>query len=236
MLTPEEQAKLDAMMGQEGAGTPPPPPTTQAKPAEQNGGSKEEPDGDEDIASLKAKIELMSKNLTEMDSKLDDEFYGKLDTLLSDEELDMRFADDQRPYLQAVEAKRKAYIAEQKKALEDELNKLTDEYGTKKESAEMAAVRKAFLAQHPDANLKAMQDFMENDVTPRQKAEIEKDVTDFGGYLEAVYAAFTKAVPTKETKPVKQPPNFSEENTTPAKDPTKDVEDLEFQKAIGLGD
>ena len=237
MLTPEEEAAMNDALGGGATGntTPVSNPQQQTTPAptQQNGSNNEEP-ADDEINTLKAKIELMSKDLAEMDSKLDDEFYAQIDSQLSEEELDLRFADDQKPYLKAVEAKRKAFISERKKAFEDELDKLTSEYGVKRENAQIKTVQKSFLAAHPDANLKTLQDWVTNDITPRQKAEIEKNATDLASYLEAVYAAFKEANPDKKTETKKQPPNFSEENTLPAKDPMKGVEDTAFAKSVGL--
>lgn len=201
------------------------PATTDTTQSQQNG---------DETAVLKAKIELLSKDLAELEGKIEADFIRELPNLLDEQTKELRFADDPAPYIQAVDEAKKKFIASKKDALQGELDKLTDEYGSKKESAAIDKVWADFLAKHPDVNKQELIEFYNNDMTPRQ-AEQARAATDIPSMMEAIYEAFKASKPEAQ-KPAtkKQPPNLTQENTAPVSDPTIQDKNDAFDKAVGF--
>lgn len=120
----------------------------------------------------KAKIQVLEDELSETDAKLDAEFMEKIDSLMSPEQLELRFEDDPRPFIQALEEAREGFYREKLEGLKNTIDTMRKEVNDEEESLSIEEAKRAFLAAHPEADWNALVDFWKNHVTQYQKDEL----------------------------------------------------------------
>lgn len=140
-------------------------------PAESQGAVPAQ-DPREQLNIKKAKIQVLEAELSEIDAKLDAEFIEKLDTLMSPEQMELRFEDDPRPFVQALEDVREAFYREKLGALKSTIDTMHKEVMDEEEGLDIEDAKRAFLEAHPEADWSALVDFWKNHVTQFQKDEL----------------------------------------------------------------
>jgi hypothetical protein len=168
-----------------GAGQPPQPP---------------KPDLNELLGEKAQRLKVLEGEFGALGQKLDEEFYGSLPTLLTEEELDLRLDDDPSAFLRAVEAKKEAFKAERLGASQEEIDALRQEVGSLQDEAEREAAKSEFLAAHPDANVGAMNEFVKNGITVAQLKELNS-LNDYAAAYEFVWEAMGGAKPKGKAQP-----------------------------------
>lgn len=165
----------------------------------------------EQLNLKKAKIQVLEAELSEIDAKLDAEFLEKIETLLTPEQMELRFEDDPRAFLQAVEDAREAFYADKLGTLKGTIESMRTEVGDEEENLDIEDAKRMFLEAHPEADWSALVDFWKKHVTQFQKDELAQ----YSGLelIEKGYELYTKKnkkntqnVPTTvETEPTQTP-------------------------------
>lgn len=144
----------------------------------------------EQLNLKKAKIQVYEAELSEIDATLDAEFLEKIETLLTPEQMELRFEDDPRPFLQAVEDAREMFTKEKLESLTNTINTMRTEVSNEEESLDIEDAKRMFLEAHPEADWNALVDFWKNHVTQFQKDELAQ----YSGLelIEKGYELYTK--------------------------------------------
>lgn len=202
----------------------------------------------EQLNLKKAKIQVLEAELSEIDAKLDAEFLEKIETLLTPEQMELRFEDDPRPFISALEEAREVFYAEKLGTLKGTIESMRTEVSDEEEHLDIEDAKRMFLEAHPEADWSALVDFWKKHVTQFQKDELAQ----YSGLelIEKGYELYTKKnkkstqnVPTTvETEP-KQTPEPTVQipanlNNIPASsvkgDPGVKPQDEAYLKSMGL--
>lgn len=202
----------------------------------------------EQLNLKKAKIQVLEAELSEIDAKLDAEFLEKIETLLTPEQMELRFEDDPRPFISALEEAREAFYAEKLGTLKGTIESMRTEVSDEEESLDIEDAKRMFLEAHPEADWSALVDFWKKHVTQFQKDELAQ----YSGLelIEKGYELYTKKnkkntqnVPTTvETEPtqtpdpaVQMPANLNNIPASSVKgDPGVTPVDEAYLKSVGL--
>jgi hypothetical protein len=156
--------------------------------------SKEEekalPKGPEpsELAKLEAKIELLKERQPDVGG-----FYANLGEYLSDDEMALRFEDDQSAYIEAVERAKEKYLAEHSNG--DEIKKLEAELAEKRKQAEVTSALSEVVAEFPDYDHKTISDFVMNDLSKREQDELYAGKKRFADIFKAAYKKWREKNP-----------------------------------------
>lgn len=191
----------------------------------------------ESLGLKKAQIQLLEGELSEIDAKLDAEFINSIDERLSPEQLEMRFEDDVRGFLSAVEEAREVFYREKLDELKGRIDGLKAEAADEEETLNIEDAKRAFLEAHPEADWAAITDFFQNDMSPRQKEELAG--LELGEMMEKVYAMFSKKnkkAPSVETpeEPTLPPDLNNAPSQAPVGDPSPVAKDEGYLARIGV--
>lgn len=220
------------------------PNTTQAE----SQGAATVQDPREQLNLKKAKIQVLEDELSEIDAKLDAEFLEKLDALMTPEQLELRFEDDPRAFVQALEEAREAFYREKLEGLKNTIGLMRKEVSDEEESLDIEDAKRAFLEAHPEADWNALVDFWKNHVTQFQKDELAQ----YSGLelIEKGYELYVKKnkknspAPAAETEPKPEaapepaaaiPANLNNIPASAVKgDPGVSPQDEAYLKSVGL--
>lgn len=171
----------------------------------------------EQLNLKKAKIQVLESEFSEIDTKLDAEFLEKIDSLLTPEQMELRFEDDPRPFVQALEDAREAFYREKLGTLKNTIDTMRTEVKDEEEGLDIEDAKKAFLAAHPEADWNALVDFWNNHVTQFQKDELAQ----YNGLelIEKGYELYLK----KNKKSVANAPTNAENTPEPTQEPTEKI-------------
>lgn len=196
----------------------------------------------------KAKIQVLEDELSETDAKLDAEFMEKIDSLMSPEQMELRFEDDPRPFIQAIEETRESFYREKLEGLKGTIDTMRKEVSDEEESLNVEDAKRAFLAEHPEVDWNDLVDFWKNHVTQFQKDELAQ----YSGLelIEKGYELYLKknkkSAPTPSAEPAPVPEQTPEPaaqipanlNNIPASavkgDPGVTPQDEAYLKSMGL--
>ncbi|WP_456403222.1 hypothetical protein [Hydrogenimonas sp.] len=161
--------------------------------AEGNEGGEEKPEIPEgpdasEIAKLEARIELLKEKQPDMG-----DFYAKIDTYLSEEELALRFDEDQSAYIEAVEKAKEKFLSEH--SVDDEVAKLTEELEAKRKEAQVIDAVRSVVSEYPDYDHQLIGDFFQNDLTRREQEEIQANAKDYADFFRGVYKKWKERNP-----------------------------------------
>lgn len=185
----------------------------------------------------KAQIQLLEAELSEVDAKLDAEFLASINDRLTPEELELRFDEDMRPFLALVEEKREEFYREKLDELKGRIEGMRVEVEDEEQTLNIDDAKRAFLAAHPEADWAAIVDFFKNDMSARQKEELQD--LELGDMMEKVYVLYSKKnkkapEPTVVVEPI-LPPNLNNvPSQAPVGDPSPAAKDDGYLKSIGL--
>lgn len=187
----------------------------------------------------KAQIQLLEAELSEVDAKLDAEFLDSIDSRLTPEELEMRFDEDVRSFLALVEEKREEFYREKLDELKGRIEGMRGEVIDEEETLNIDDAKRAFLAEHPEADWAAIVDFFKNDMSARQKEEIQD--LELGEMMEKVYVLYSKKnkkapeqVAAVEPESILPPDLNNVPSQAPVGDPSPVAKDDGYLKSIGL--
>jgi len=149
----------------------------------------------------------------------------------------MRFEDDVRGFLSAVEEAREVFYREKLDELKGRIDGLKAEAADEEETLNIEDAKRAFLEDHPEADWAAITDFFQNDMSPRQKEELAG--LELGEMMEKVYAMFSKKnkkAPSVETpeEPTLPPDLNNAPSQAPVGDPSPVAKDEGYLARIGV--
>ena len=147
----------------------------------------EGPDASE-IAKLEAKIELLKERQPDIKG-----FYENLDKYLSDEEMALRFEEDQSAYIEAVEQAKAKYLAEHSKA--EEIEALERELADKRKQHEVVSAVAEAVREYPDYDHQTIGEFFQNDLTRREQEELQRNAKSYADFFKAVYKKWRERNP-----------------------------------------
>ncbi len=153
----------------------------------------------EEIAKLEAKIELLKERTPNIE-----EFYKNVDKYLSDEEMALRFDEDQSAYIAAVEQAKEKFLSE--KSNDDEVAKLQEQLERMKKESEISSAIAQTLEEFPDYDHQTIGDFFTNDLTRREQEQLQSGVSTYAEFFKAIYRKWRERNPGK-VESVK-PPNI----------------------------
>lgn len=150
-------------------------------------------DGDEELSTDKAKLQLLKEELAQTQSSLDADFIKTFQSSLTPDEQELQFGDPSA-FLALYEQKKGAFLEEQINSKAGAISELESAIAAKEETLSYKKAFSEFAKNHPDASIEALRDFFQNDMTPRQQEEAAKmPPLEF---YEAVYAQFSKSAPS----------------------------------------
>ena len=168
----------------------------------------------QEVAKIEAKIEnIKGATLNEND------FYKNLNTLLTDDEKQLRFEDDQTKYIQAVNTAKEKWLKE------NSVDVSKDEEMLEKAKSALA-ISKAIDTVLKDANYKdfnfvKLQDFYHNDLTKKEQTALDKgsNKDNLTEYFKKIHDEYKKRNP-KNVKNVEAPniPDASNASRTAVED------------------
>lgn len=185
----------------------------------------------------KAQIQLLESELSEVDAKLDAEFLASIGDRLAPEELELRFDEDVRPFLTLVEEKREDFYREKLDELKGRIEGMRGEVEDEEETLNIDDAKRAFLAAHPEADWAAIVDFFKNDMSTRQKEEIQDlDLLDMMEKVYVLYSKKNKKAPESEAviEPTLPPDLNNVPSQAPVGDPSPAAKDEGYLQSIGL--
>lgn len=181
-------------------------------PAEQQGVADTQ-DKRKQLDLKKAKIQVLEDELSETDAKLDQEFMEKIDSLMSPEQMELRFEDDPRPFIQAIEETRESFYREKLEGLKGTIDTMRQEVNDEEESLNVEDAKRAFLSTHPEVDWTDLVDFWKNHVTQFQKDELAQ----YSGLelIEKGYELYMKKNKKSAPAPSAEPAPVSEQTPEP---------------------
>lgn len=179
----------------------------------------------QDVAKLEAKIENIKGNSID-----EGVFYKNLNKHLSDEDMQLRFEDDQSKYIAAINAAKEKWLKENSVDTSKEEQTLEAAKGNLAIAKAIDSVLKD--ANYRDFNFVKLQDFYTNDLTKKEQMEIDKGSTKekLADYFKKIHDEYKKRNP-KNVKNVEAPniPDASKVSKTSVTD-TKEIEQEASQK------
>ena len=176
----------------------------------------------QEVAKLETKLEA-SKN-----KSLDEnEFYKNISKHLTDEEMQLRFEDDQTKYIQAVNAAKEKWKKENSVDTTEEEKALAIAQGQLLISKAIDTVLKD--ANYKDFNFVKLQDFYHNDLTKKEQAALDKgsNKENLAEYFKKIHDEYKKRNP-KNVKNVQAPDIPDTSNTS--KNSVEDKHQVEEQE------
>lgn len=150
-------------------------------------------EGDDELSTDKAKLQLLKEELAQTQSSLDADFITSFQSTLTPEEQELQFGDPSA-FLALYEQKKGAFLEEKINSKQGAISELEGAIASKEETVAYKKAFSEFAKNHPDASKEALRDFFQNDMTPRQQEEVAKmPPLEF---YEAVYASFSKNAPS----------------------------------------
>lgn len=155
-------------------------------------GAKTEPTQNEpdDIAIDQAQLKLLEEELAQTQNSVDADFIKEFQSSLTPEEQELQFGDV-NAFLSLYEERKQAYLETKINEKKQKIDGLKGKIIEKLQDKEIGGARKEFLRAHPDADLKSMRDFFENDLPPRKQKEI--NALPLKELYEALYAEWKKS-------------------------------------------
>jgi len=192
----------------------------------------EQLEANKEITKIDLEIEKLQTENT-VDIK---EFYGSLDTILTDEEQQLEF-DDKPAYLELLSAKAQDYIKENSK--DKEIEALTDKKAAIEKSNEIRSAITSVTAKHPNYNHEKIIDFYNLHLSENQRETLFADANGYEDLYEIAYREFIKANPENVANaPAPTIPNVNSSRKTNVPNGNLDdgmkTADEELRDALGL--
>jgi len=188
-----------------------------------------------EIIKEEAKIEIMQKELDEIESNLDADFKKDFESLLSEEEkYFMEVGSDISAKLELMNVKKAQYYEEKLSQKKQQLSDGKSELDVKKQTASNKTAANAFLAEHKDVSLEELEDFADNDMSTRQITQMRESAgEDKVARMKFVYELFKAANPSQEEDD-NLPPDLNALRGATAAFNQDDNKDEEYLKSIGV--
>jgi len=210
------------------------PPDPQNPPQENTPpeGAYSQEDEMRELAKSEAELELAESQHASLADSLDGEFAKEMSTLLTPEEMELRFDEDPRKFFDLVSAKKREFIEaklkENEAGLEAKRSAVEDQRSNKAGNDAFSS----FLADNPKADKEAILSFHNEDMSPRQKNEM-KEIENPVERIKFIYDLMNKdAQPAKKEEEF--PPDFEGTNHASSDNPLEGGDDREYLKSIGL--
>jgi hypothetical protein len=194
------------------------------------------------IALDEKEHENLVADLSDFEARIDEEFLPYFEKTLSDDEREvMELSEDPKEQAALVLAKRTAFVDEQIEPRKQKLQEFAQALEAKRTDYNNNLQIKAFRDAHPDVDIDAFGEFIQSDLTPRQREELESEAAgNMLKYFESALLLYNK-VNKKEKKPTEvenggvtnmdEVPSAGSEGLT-----NTDASDADYKyKALGIG-
>lgn len=215
---------------------------TQIENKDDNVGGFDEVAFEQGLRKDEAKLSILQEEYNNVSDKLHDEFETTLEqnpkALFSDEELEILASDSN------IASKNRMLRDRFEKFRDDKLNSKKEEISKfeellqgKKSEFEIASQSNKFAKENPDVDMEDFAEFIQEDLTTRQKKELRDNSKTKYDFLVAAYEIYKKAKGVEQNeKDNNLPPDLNALNGASGKS-TFDAEKerQEYLKSIGIG-
>ncbi len=186
----------------------------------------------ESLAAVKVKVD-QAKNSSKSNSK---NFYSDLDNILTTQQKELKFNDDQTEYFQAIEEAKKEWDKKQSLPTQD----LEQELQDAEFNLTVAKAIESTLKKYPDYNHKKLKTFYTEELNKKEQRELDKgsDTKNLASYFEKIHKLYKSKYPSKvaDTK-APDVPNMKNKTTKTIDAQTQTIqekEDKDYLANIGF--
>lgn len=213
---------------------------TQIENKDDNVGGFDEVAFEQGLRKDEAKLSILQEEYNNVSDKLHDEFENTLEqnpkALFSDEELEILASDSN------IASKNRMLRDRFEKFRDDKLNSKKEEISKfeellqgKKSEFEIASQSNKFAKENPDVDMEDFAEFIQEDLTTRQKKELRETSKTKYDFLVGAYDIYKKAKGKEEQKE-ELPPDLNQLNgANGTSNFNAEKERQEYLKSIGIG-
>ena len=195
---------------------------------------------EKEVLTDEAKLQQMEQDLSDFEAKVDEAFIPYFLENTSDEDKEMlEIGDDLEAKVRLILALRTKFVDEVIEKERGKVEEFRNALNAKKEDLARNKANAEFHKKHPEVDMQALGEFIQNDLTPRQQQELLKASDgDIVKFLELALELFEAKNGKKGKKEEADefPPDLDGEGGAAGEPNKPEVDDEEYKKkALGLG-